>query len=1242
MLRRAFVSFLILFIFYEEPLVKKVESAKFTELRPQFFSASGFATSKPVRSFSPAQPDGSSSRKMGRAEEQAYQEVVNRKPFRKQIKGVIHDIETSKAHFSSESMPEPSLIFDGISSSDNAAAYGFRIIPPDANGDVGFNHYVQAVNVLVRIFDKLGNPLTPPFKLSTLFEPLGTSCAQRNDGDPIVLHDPLADRWIISQFCIFFPPFRQMIAVSKTSDPLGEFFIYEFVMPNVKMNDYPKLAVWQDAIYMTTDQFLGSDYAGTGVFAFDKRKLYSGDPDAGYVYFDLSSPSTIRLGGLLPADLDGLNPPHSSAGIFVGYAATEYGDPFDAIRLFEFNANFEDPSSSTFSEMSESPLLVSPFDPTSPDGRADIMQPFPGEPLDSQSDRLMYRVAYRNFGYYDSLVFNQTVRMTPVSSTYRAGVRIYELRRVFSSTNPKFYVYQQATIGDSEVSRWMASVAQDHQGNLAVGYSYASEEKKPSILYSGRLVDDPLGVFRREVVMVLGTGVQRAFGFRWGDYTQMSIDPSDDCSFWYTNEYYTLESQNESPFGWLTKVGKLRFSECNDAARAVIYGSVFNAGSGEPIIGAQVSAGAYSRASDNAGSYGNLVVLPGSYTVTASATGFRAKTVSLSLSNGQIIQQNFFLEPIALIEIDSMKLISENCSVNGSTEPGETVTIELKLKNSGLRSTRELMVSLQTTRDVSVFSPPQNYGVIEPNQVSESRFFTFRVSENLGCGAMLSLIFHLQDGNEDLGKLYFTKAAGMKRIAFQESFDRVRSEEIPTGWTTSSWGGQQIWRTSERRSVSPRKSAFSSCSTQVGINELITPSFRVNSTQAELTFQNWYELESTFLRNKLYDGAVLEIKIGSGDWQDIESAGGTFLQGGYDGVIDGCCQNPLAGRKGWSGRSGIYETAQFVTTRVRLPASSSGKDIQLRWRVGTDLGTAREGQYIDDVLVTDEYVCSCYRVNSKAIFDFDGDGKTDVSVFRPSDSESEPDFFIQRSSDNRLSVAFWGGEGDIPVSADYDGDSKVDIAVFRPSLGTWFIIASSSNSFFIRNFGLGTDELVPADYDGDGRDDIAVFRDSVWHILMSSDESVISRRFGLVSDVPIPGDYDGDGKADLAVYRPSAGTWFILFSSDNQVRSLRFGLSKDKPLNGDFDGDGKSDIGVFRSTDGTWYLIRSQKGLVAVRFGIASDKILQGDFDGDRTNDISVFRNGSWFYLQSSDSSLRSLSFGLASDIPIPGIFINR
>jgi hypothetical protein len=1239
-----FAGFCCLFFLPKTESKKLVSSQNqtkiFTEIKPQSVRAAAFAVSPKVSSFAPAAPeDGVSGKKT--ADEKA-RTVPNNLPFRKQVAGAPQDTDNNLANIIGTQMPAPSVSFDGLSSNDNAAAYGFRILPPDTFGDVGPNHYVQAVNALVRVFDKTGNALTPPFKLSSVFAPLNTSCAMRNDGDPIVLYDALTDRWLLSQFCNQIPPFRQMIAVSKTGDPTGEYYVYEFVMPNNKLNDYPKFGVWSDAFYMTTDEFFGGDYAGTGIFAFDKNKMLVGDPLANYIYFDLASPTTLRIGGMLPTDFDGLRaPPAGAPNIFVGYTANEYGDAQDALRLFEFHADFQNPNNSTFSERAESPLTVAPFDPTSNDGRTDILQPSPGERLDSQSDRLMYRVGYRNFGTHESLVLNQTVRTSPIGSTYRAGVRVYELRKA----NNVFSVHEQTTVGDNEISRWMAGAAQDHQGNLAIGYSTASEGKKPSIVYTGRAASDAPGVFRQEKFLIEGTGVQRAFGFRWGDYSGLSIDPADDCSFWITNEYYTLASEEESDFGWLTRIGKFRFDECVNAPRAAINGTVVSSADGSPIENATVTANAvYTRYTDVSGNYGNLTLLPATYNLTASARGYRSQTIQITISDGQTLTQNFTLSPAPLVEDRGLVVRAESCTPNNAIDPGENVTVDIGLQNTGEANTTNLVATLLPTGGVTNPGPPQTYGALTAHGLTVLRPFTFTASPNLECGGVISISLQLQDGAENLGTVTINVTTGKLREAFREDFG-FSSENLPPGWMSAATGGQFPWRRVMSRHLTPPLSVFSPAPNQVGLNELVSPAIPIISPNAEIQFGNWYELETTFLRNRLYDGSVFEIKIGGNDWQDIETAGGAFLSGGYDGVIDACCQNPLAGRRGWSGRSGIAQTSQWITSKAKLPASAAGQNVQFRWRVGTDIGTFREGQYIDDVVVSDGFECACQNnTPNRPVFDFDGDGKTDVSIFRADDNPNNADFYILNSGNNSANGYSWGSTGDRAVNADYDGDGKTDIAVYRPSNSIWFILRSSDFSIQTISFVANVGKLVPADYDGDGKADIAVFEpaNGFWSILQSTNNQVRTQQFGIAEDLPTNADYDGDGKTDIAVFRPSTGVWYVSRSSDSGFTAVQFGLSGDKPVAGDYDGDGKADFVVYRPSDRNWYLLRSQAGFTAVNFGLSEDKPLQGDFDGDGKRDIAVFRpsNASWYVLRSSDNGFFGVQFGLNGDVAVPSIFV--
>lgn len=261
--------------------------------------------------------------------------------------------------------------------------------------------------------------------------------------------------------------------------------------------------------------------------------------------------------------------------------------------------------------------------------------------------------------------------------------------------------------------------------------------------------------------------------------------------------------------------------------------------------------------------------------------------------------------------------------------------------------------------------------------------------------------------------------------------------------------------------------------------------------------------------------------------------------------------------------------------------------------------------------------------------DFDGDGKTDLTVYRP----SEGNWYVFNSSKAEMSVFRFGLETDIPVAADYDGDGVTDYAIYRPGEGNWYIWQSETEDLRVMKFGLPDDKLVPADYDGDGKADVAVYREGVWYIYRSSDDSVAYQTFGLPDDVSTPADYDGDGKADVAVFRPSTGYWYIYSSSNGEVTISRFGLVIDVPQPADYDGDGKADIAQFR--DSVWYVLAGIEGFKGSVLGVSGDKSIVGDFDGDGRTDQAVYHDGHWTISNSDDGTLTQTQFGLPTDIPI-------
>lgn len=277
------------------------------------------------------------------------------------------------------------------------------------------------------------------------------------------------------------------------------------------------------------------------------------------------------------------------------------------------------------------------------------------------------------------------------------------------------------------------------------------------------------------------------------------------------------------------------------------------------------------------------------------------------------------------------------------------------------------------------------------------------------------------------------------------------------------------------------------------------------------------------------------------------------------------------------------------------------------------------------------------NVTSKR-FDFDGDNRADIAVFRP----TEGNWYVQRSGGGYAMLSF-GLNGDTPVTADYDADGRSDAAVFRN--GVWWRLKSANNTIDSVQFGLAGDIPVPANFDTDSIADVAVFRPSTgqWYWIASADQSFNTITFGLNGDIPMPADYDGDGRADVNVFRPSTGTWYRLNTSNFAFTVINFGLPGDKPLLGNFDGDARSDVAVWRPSTAEWFLIRSSDGgFRYYSFGLAGDVPSTGDFDGDGRTDISLYRpsNGTWYRLNSSDWQFISVQYGLPGDTPVPSYYL--
>lgn len=440
---------------------------------------------------------------------------------------------TGQAVQSPTLMPAPIVNFEGISFT------GYT--PPDTNGDVGPHHYIQIVNSKFAIYNKAGALLAGPFNINTLWAGFGGNCETDNDGDPIVLYDHLADRWLISQFVAFT---NQCIAISKTPDPVaGGWWLYDFPTGGVS-NDYPKFGVWPDAYYMGSQRGYGGAFSADA-WAFNRTRMLAGLP-ATFQRFNQSGQF------LLPSDLDGWTPPPASAPNVFGRLVdgAEFGGA-DRLELYAFHVDWANPALSTFTALPALPVAA--FDRNFC-GTYNLLvactpQPGTAQKLETLSAWLMYRLQYRNRGSHETLVVNHTVDV----GGDHAGIRWYELRKGAGAWS----IFQQGTYAPDAHHRWMGSLAMDHSGNMALGYSISSGVVQPSIRYTGRLATDPLGTTPQGETVIIAGAAPQTHSFRWGDYSSMSVDPTDDCTFWYTQEYVT-----NSAARWRTRIASFKFPSC--------------------------------------------------------------------------------------------------------------------------------------------------------------------------------------------------------------------------------------------------------------------------------------------------------------------------------------------------------------------------------------------------------------------------------------------------------------------------------------------------------------------------------------------------------------------------------------------------------------------------------------------------------------------------------------------------------
>ncbi|OLC39516.1 MAG: hypothetical protein AUH81_01450 [Candidatus Rokubacteria bacterium 13_1_40CM_4_69_5] len=473
------------------------------------------------------------------------------------------------------STPNPN--FAGISNINGVA-------PADTVGAVGPNHFIQMVNISFQIWDKQGNSLAGPFNINSLWSTFGGACQTRNDGDPYILYDHLADRWVLSQFAIpngfAPPPTHQCVAVSRTADPVaGGWFLYDFTF--TFGHDYPKLGLWPDGYYLSSQQ--GFSGGSLNAVVLDRANMLNGNP-ATFQAFTLGPPALI----ILPSSLDGPPPPAGSPAFFARHVDGGLWGGADRVEVYALHVDWGVPANSTFTLNASLPVAAFSSDLCSGTNLFDNCVPQPGDgTLETLPHWAMGRLQYRTFGTHESMVFNHTV---DVDGADHAGIRWYELRRTPPGAGA-WSVFQQATHSPDagnpgladDPHRWMGSIAMDKAGNMALGYSVSSSTVFPGIAYVGRLATDPLGEMPQgqppngEFTLIAGQGFM-TFG-RWGDYSSMTVDPVDGCTFWYTTMWGGPGNDND----WRTQIGAFRFATCNPADLAIT-----KVGTPNPVIAGEI------------------------------------------------------------------------------------------------------------------------------------------------------------------------------------------------------------------------------------------------------------------------------------------------------------------------------------------------------------------------------------------------------------------------------------------------------------------------------------------------------------------------------------------------------------------------------------------------------------------------------------------------------------------------------
>ena len=890
-----------------------------------------FDISPPLRDIKPLRPVG------GERTEREVREGMEGEDLDKPLGP--QDVDTSVQDWIGfGEIPAPSVSFDAMSNISSVS-------PPDPVGDVGPNHYVAMSNLSFQVFDKSGASLYGPALNKTLWAGFGGDCQDDNSGDPIVLYDQISDRWMLSQFTASGATFFNCVAVSTTPDPTGSYYRWAFTT-GTNFPDYPKYGFWSDALYISTREFAGTAgaFVGVGAYAIKRADLIGGNPAAQVISFVVTPAAAggaFNVGdGLLPTDLDGFAaPPAGTPNFFLGSMDNggPYGASQDALTLWKFTADFTLPANSTFVLANTIPITAYDTIPAFCSGRSCVPQPGTANKIDhlGYRQRPMHRAAYRNFGTHQSIVTNQSVE----ASSTMSGIRWWEIR----SPNSSPVIYQEGTYAPGTIDtihRWMGSIAMDSAGNMALGYSASDGTATfPSSWYTGRLAGDPLGTMPQGEGSILnGTGSQTG-SQRWGDYTSMNVDPVDDCTFWYVNQYLPTTSS----VGWRLRVGAFKFDECGtpdfylaatpeNQEICVASNAVYNVNVGS-ISGynAQVTL----STSGNPGSAGfntNPVTPPGTSTLTIS--GAAAGVYNFNVV-GTAAGPNVHQDAVGLtVQATSPGVPALTTPANGALNVPATPVFTWGA-TAGASS-----YSIQVATDAGFSNVVASAtGLAAPTWTSNVALNTstahfWRVRATNACGVSLySSVFAFTTVAAPGDCAPGTTAS----IAYQYGFEAGAG-----GWASSGTGN--TWAIAATNPHSGTSQYHATDPATVSDQRLVSPAVVLPTGENPVVLRFWHvpNLEASGT-TACFDGGILEVSTDGGTiWTQVANA--NLLIGPYRGAVSASFGNPLAGLQAWCGTTTYMQTVADIS-------AYAGQSAQFRMRLGSDNSVSAPGWDVDDVVV---------------------------------------------------------------------------------------------------------------------------------------------------------------------------------------------------------------------------------------------------------------------------------------------------